>query len=120
MISIIDQVMGLLFFLLWCIAMRLHAGALPFTAACSPLLLILVQRYIWHRSFLKAFKSPQDVVKYLVQLMIINIVLNFSLQADNLVNFSPIALLWPCYGLIAISFLFFAVSLLLFINAACS
>lgn len=46
--------------------------------------------------------------------------LNFCLQADALVSFTPVALLWPCYGLIALTFLFFAVSLLLFISAACS
>ena len=74
---IVDQTMTLLFFLLWSLAMRLHS--LPFLGACSPLFVLIVQRYVWHLSFLKAFKTPQAVVKYLAQLMLVNIVLNFSL-----------------------------------------
>jgi len=42
------------------------------------------------------------------------------LQADNYVKFDVIALLWPCYGLIALTFIFFAGSLLLFISTACN
>lgn len=93
---------------------------MPYTAACAPLIVLLAQRFIWYQSFIKAFKNPQHIIRYLVQLLLINLAFNFSLKADELINFDVIAILWPCYGLIALSFIFFAASFLLFISSACN
>lgn len=53
-------------------------------------------------------------------IFIVVLILNFSLRADDYVTFDVIALLWPCYGLIALTFIFFAASLLLFVSSACN
>jgi hypothetical protein len=48
------------------------------------------------------------------------LVLNYSLKLDGYVKFDPIAQLWPCYCLIAISFIFFAAAVLIFISTMCN
>lgn len=93
---------------------------LPYTAACGPLAVVVTQRFIWYRAVLKSFKNPQNLIKYLYMVFILILILNFSLRADEYVSFEVIALLWPCYGLIALTFIFFAASLLLFVSSACN
>ena len=42
------------------------------------------------------------------------------MKMDEFINFDIIAVLWPCYGLIAMTFIFFAASFLLFISSTCT
>jgi hypothetical protein len=54
------------------------------------------------------------------QVLVIGLVVTLSLKADGFLKLEPIALLWSCYGLIALTLLFFAATLLLFIGIACN
>ena len=51
-----------------------------------------------------------------MQVLITNLVINFSLKKDKVFDLDVIALLWPCYGFIAITFIFFLGSLLVFLG----
>jgi hypothetical protein len=93
---------------------------LPYTASCGPLLGLLIQRFIWHRSIIKSFYNPLIFLQYMFILLLVALLLNFSIKLDHYYDFDIIALLWPCYGYIAISFIFLIGSILLFIGAACN
>ena len=56
-ITILDQVFTLAYFVLLSVASRLK-NEVPYTAACVPLYILVIQRFLWHRSITKAFKSP--------------------------------------------------------------
>ena len=49
-----------------------------------------------------------------------SLVLNYCLKLDNFLNFDPIAQLWHCCCLIAITFIFFSASVLIFISTMCN
>ena len=59
-------------------------------------------------------------MKYLIYFLLMSLILNYCLKNDGLVNFDVIAQLWPCYGLIALTFIFFAGAFLLFISTLCN
>ena len=52
--------------------------------------------------------------------MLIVLVFNYSIRFDGYAIMDVIAHLWPCYGLIAMNFVFFAAGLLLFISTGCN
>jgi hypothetical protein len=52
--------------------------------------------------------------------MLIALVINYSIRHDGYANLDMISHLWPCYGLIAMTFVFFAAGVLLFISTACN
>jgi hypothetical protein len=59
-ITVIDQVMILVLLIMLSISRRLRDSEqrLPYIAGCGSLVVILCQRFIWHRSLTKAFKTP--------------------------------------------------------------
>ena len=111
----------LLFAYLVILALAHHIPArVPFTGTCIPLGCVLVQRFLWYRSFIKAFRGPGGFVKWVYQVLAVNLAVNLALKWDSYYVFDVIALLWPCYGFIALSFIFFIATLLLFIGSACN
>ena len=121
-ITILDQILSILYLVLLIMATRLQENGydMPYTASCAPLAFLLLQRFVWHRSFIRAFRSPSHVLKFLFQVLFTNLIVNFSVRGDGYAQFDAIALLWPCYGFIALTFIFFAASLMLFISSACN
>ena len=97
-----------------------HETKMPYTVTCAPLGLILLHKFIWYRSIIKPFKTPQHVVKYLTDVMLIALIVNFSIREDGYAHLDAIVHFWPCYGLISITFVFFAAGILVFISTACS
>jgi uncharacterized protein (DUF486 family) len=49
-ISILDQILTLVFFVMFSLATRLQDSGynMPYTASCTPLVLLLVQKFVWH------------------------------------------------------------------------
>ncbi len=60
------------------------------------------------------------MVKYLTNLFLIALVINYSIRYDGFAKLDVISHLWPCYGLIAMTFVFLAAGILLFISTACN
>jgi hypothetical protein len=52
--------------------------------------------------------------------MIIALIVNYSVREDKYGQMEVIAHLWPCYGLIALTFVFFAAGTLIFMSTACN
>ena len=100
--------------------LRLRTFSVPYTGAAFPLICIIVQRFIWHKSILKAFRSPFQFIKFIFQILVTNLVINYALSMDDYYHFDIIAMLWPCYGSIALCVIFFIATLLLFIGSACN
>lgn len=121
-ISILDQFLILLYYLLLSIASRSSKVVmnLPYTVAWSPLGMILIHKFVWYRSLSKPFKTPQHVVMYLRDIFLAALIINYSIKEDSYAEMDVISHLWPCYGFIAMTFIFFAAALLLFISTACS
>ena len=121
-IIILENIFLMVFFISLTISKRVHVPKfnIPYTSATFSLFLILVQRFIWYRSIIKAFKTPFKFVKFLFQLLISCLLINLCMTADSLVELDVVALLWPCYGLIAITSMFFIGALLLFIGSLCT
>lgn len=121
-IQLMEHILILVFCLSFILSNNLKVGSfrIPLTASCFPLVLVLGVRFLFHKSVLKAFKSPVNFLKFIFQFLALNLILNFSLKADDYYSFDAIAFLWPCYGYIAITFIFFIGSFLLFIGAACN
>ena len=119
---ILENVFVLSYLLFVSLAYRLTSQGfqIPYTACCFPFLLVLIQRFLWYRAFFRSFRTPFYFVKFLFQLLVGNLVLNMSIRADEYFNFDVIGLLWPCYGFIAMTFIFFIGGLLLFIGSACN
>ena len=59
-------------------------------------------------------------MKYITDLMLIALVVNYSVRQDAYATLDVIAHLWPCYAMIAMNFVFFAAGLLLFISTGCN
>lgn len=121
-IQILDHVFYLLFYVLVSVSHRVanFKNNLPFTVSCVPLIMTLLHKFAWYRSFYKPFKTPQHIVQYILNLLIICLVVNYCIRRDGYANLDVIAHLWPCYGLIALSFVLFAAGILLFISTACN
>lgn len=120
--AIVEHVLCLVYLISLALAYRLSQNnfRIPFVATTFPLFLILIFRFIWHKSILKAFRTPYHLVKFLVNLLFVNLIINLSLSYDNFFVFDSVALLWPCYGFLALTFIFFIATLLLFLGSACS
>eukprot|EP00347_Sterkiella_histriomuscorum_P003076 403365681 len=93
---------------------------IPITASCFSLLLVLIQRFIWYKSVVKSFRTPVSFIKFVFLTFLFCLILNYNLENDEFFDFDIIVLLWPLYGLIAMTFIFFMGSLLLFIGSLCN
>jgi hypothetical protein len=52
--------------------------------------------------------------------MLVFLIVNFSINEDGYAKLDIITQLWPCFGMIAMTFVFFASGILLFISTACN
>jgi hypothetical protein len=59
-------------------------------------------------------------MKFMGQFLFVNLVIDISLKVDNYLDIDMIAILWPFYGFIAISFIFFLGGVMLLIGTACN
>ena len=119
---IVEHVLALVYLISLSLAYRLSQNnyRIPYVASTFPLAMLLVFRFIWHKSIIKAFRTPYHFVRFLLHLLLTNLVINLSLSYDSFFDFDSVALLWPCYGLLALTFIFFIAALLLFLGSACS
>jgi hypothetical protein len=92
---------------------------IPYTASCFPLLVILFVRFLMYKS-IRAFKNTLNFLNYLIHFLLINLIINFCLKKDKFFKFELIALLWPFYGLLALFFILFMGSFIIFMSTVCS